>query len=481
MSKLSPIHAESASSLIEPGDVPLVRICGQRDQAIAMMAEASSMIARGHELAEQARKVASEAAFGTVFTPRDRRGEGAYQNLFRPFSAQESTDCFRHSVDAGVWLHLLNVTGMRHLMDATALDEFYADLAGDVPPVTEDNVRATIEALGNDSRSIFLRGLARAFINLDKRFRSHDAFQIGARMIFTRVFTDYGGWDHYSKTAAAVMDVERVFSILDGAPPRPGELKQAIDESRGSGFGPKTGCAQSRYFRVRTFQNGNAHVWLERDDLVQRANLLLAEYYGEVLPDGVAVDVEPEVGTALSKDLAFYATPKPVGDALLRNVDLPDGARVLEPSAGNGNIVRALLALNRSVIVDAVEVHEGRAAHLRQTCPGVAVTVANFLQLRPRPIYELVAMNPPFCGTHWMDHVRQAFEWLAPGGTLLAVLPVSAELGNTKRHQQFRDWASKGLSEWKKSQQFTDLPLESFVESGTRINTVIFVLHKPHV
>lgn len=85
-------------------------------------------------------------------------------------------------------------------------------------------------------------------------------------------------------------------------------------------------------------------------------------------------------------------------------------------------------------------------------------------------------MNPPFFGTHWMEHVTHAYEFLAPGGTLISILPVSAELGETEKHTAFREWAQKRArhANW----LFSDLPAESFKDSGTRINTVTLTLYR---
>lgn len=69
----------------------------------------------------------------------------------------------------------------------------------------------------------------------------------------------------------------------------------------------------------------------------------------------------------------FYATPTWAVDAVLRRLLMP-GLRILEPSAGRGAIVRALLAHGADpALITAVEPHEGRAEVLR----GLGVTVAN--------------------------------------------------------------------------------------------------------
>jgi len=453
-------------------------IVAHRNAALAKIKEAAATLACGYELANEARHLSVGAHNAAVFHLSDRSKDEAYRRLYQDFDASESVACFRKQLDARTWINLMAQTGLDSLMDRTAKDELYKSLCGDVPEITEENIASTFKALAGDAKLIFQRGLARAFIDLDKRFKSHDGFKLGSRVVLTNVFDQWGMWNWYGRQRDTLADIERVFAVLDGATHHDSAtLAHAIQESRGRGMNPRQSLTETPYFRVRGFKNGNAHLWFQRDDLVDKANRVLAEYYGEVLPDTVAKDV-PQADLwsktgALSKDLAYYPTPADVVKRVVGDLYLKD-AVVLEPSAGTGNMVRELLA--RGVAkVDAVEIHPERAralASLRD--PRLTVKESNFLSMGAVPRYSHVIMNPPFYGTHWMEHVVHAFDFLAPGGTLVAVLPVSAELGETKKHVAFREWTETHRNGW--GSTFRDLPPESFKDSGTRINTVYLVL-----
>lgn len=467
-------HAADAapSELLAPGDVPIVRICGQRDAAMARMLEAVELIRRGHELAGEAHAQAVAAANGTAFALVDRSQDAAYRRLFHDFEPAASLDAWRKHADASIWMHLLRVAGIEHLMDATAREEFFKQLSADVPEVTEQNVAATLDGLRGDARLIFQRGLARVFTALDKRFRSHDAFRLGARVVLTHVFDGCGSWNYYSQTRAMIADVERVLALLDGQAPKPGELRDAIDASR-QGWGPRQGVVETPYLRIRTFKNGNAHLWFTRDDLVERANQVLADYYGAVLPDAAPRDVDVRSKAGLpALNLSFYPTPGPVVDVLLHDLYIGAKPRVLEPSAGTGAIAAPMVA--RGWQVEAVEIDPARVAALGRI-RGLRVLPGNFLQMPPRPEFDAVLMNPPFYGTHWMEHVVHAFDWLKPGGVLRAVLPATAEIAETPKHDEFREWAT-ARSPYGRL-RFRELPAESFAASGTRISTVVLELH----
>lgn len=473
----------------------VTEIVGCRDAALARAEEGAALIARGHALLREARKLGEHAHGPSVFLSVDFSRAEAYTRLFQSFDPEASVEAFRRQVDARTWSRLMVDAGIQDVMDRTAAEKFRRDMTDCPPPVSEETVRGMLLALLEDRDLIFKRGLARVFSSLDRRFKSHDAFKLGARIILGRIFDEHGYWNYSRDAEAQLADVEKVLAVLDGAEPDAGALVRAVNDSR-KGWGPRQGYSETPYLRIRTFKNGNAHLWFKRDDLVERANLLLAEFYGKVLPDAVPSDVDGETlrssSGALSKDLAFYPTPKTVVDEALKALErgygskpIGAGSHVLEPSAGEGGMVRALL--ERGARVEAVEVHPARARTLELLAAGhrgLRVVPANFLRLPARPVFTHVVMNPPFCGVHCLEHVRHAFDFLAPGGALVAVLPVSADLGTTKKHQTFRAWAAQhtarhwGSPDERWQGAWTDLPQESFAASGTRVSTGLLVLHK---
>lgn len=154
--------------------------------------------------------------------------------------------------------------------------------------------------------------------------------------------------------------------------------------------------------------------------------------------------------------------------------------RILEPSAGEGALCLAAIGAGATDIT-AVEVHPGRCDVLDQLATRhrgkLRVTRANFLDLPPRPDFDLAIMNPPFHRTHYMQHVTRAMDWLKRGGILVAILPASAELLESRKHTAFRKWVDDHRgNDW--GWGFDDLPPESFAESGTKVNTCTLVVQK---
>ena len=457
----------------------LFEICASRDKALAMMEKAAAALKAAYDQSEAAADIA-KAAHGGWHSPRiDHNEQDRNSHLFAGrFDPDSSLAAFRAELDSAIWTRMIEATGMSRIMDAKERALMDEAMRGDVPAATVDNITATIQRLMGDADLIFLRGLARAFSSLDRRFRSHDGFKIGSRMIFTRVFSEFGSFN-YGEIRHTLNDVERAFALLDKKPDNAGELVFHLSRHRSGRFDPHQSEIETTYFRAKCYMNGNCHLWFSRPDLVEAVNKELARFYGAALADAAPDNARPEdyrpTGTALAKDLAFYPTPAEVVDHLLHDVRITEETRVLEPSAGIGNIAKAALA--KGARVDAVEIHPARADSLVGLANSrLHVSCANFLKVTPQPVYDLVLMNPPFAGTHWMAHVRHAFDFLKPGGTLRAVLPASAEVNETPAHEKFRRWAQSHARGWRGL--WDALPPESFAGVGVRINTVILTLHR---
>ena len=289
--------------------------------AMRLMDEATALIARGHELARQADEAAAAAHMGAVFSHDDRQEHEAYKRPSRPSTPTASRSVYRHATDARIWSRLMDATGMSARMDRTAKDQFRASLQGDVPEVTGENVEGDLpRPRWRREAHLPARARARAFSTLDRRFRSHDVFKLRSRIILTHVFDQFGYWNWHGRQEETLADVERVFQVLDGVDLEPSVVR-AIREDRRDVPLPGQSVTETPYFRVRCYANGNAHLWFTRDDLVTKANLVLADYYGEVLPDAYTGnapdrDVRSKTG-ALSTDLAFYATPPAVAERLV--------------------------------------------------------------------------------------------------------------------------------------------------------------------
>lgn len=475
----TPACQQNLGALVAPLD--LRSISAARDKALALAARAADTLLSGYDLMDEAAEAAKGAHHGHRCYRDQVNEQKAIARLFKDrFDAEESLSAYRRELDAAIWTRLVHETNFVKLMDAKERDTFERSMREDVPEATAENIHATFERLTQDAELMFMRGIARCFTNLDPAFKSHDCFKIGRRMIFTYAFDRWGHLQWNSSLRATLGDVERVFSQLDGNPTW-GSVEMTLDRSRRGASGPMQSVVETQYFKLRGFMNGNLHLWIrpECKPLLDKVNRVLATYYGEVLPDAADRGADPAdfrvTGTAVAKDLAFYPTPPEIVTLALEDFYIKPGDRILEPSAGMGAFVRPLL--ERGAQVDAFEIHPDRAAALEGIAnPDLRVRCANFLTVLPEPVYDAAVLNPPFCGTHHLDHVRHAFDFLKPGGELIAILPVSAQHGTTPKHERFQAWVTQHMPRFRA--QWRDLPPESFASLGVRINTVVLRLRK---
>ncbi len=383
----------------------------------------------------------------------------------------------RKIVDRKAWATLVRMTDLEKLMDKQAKDQLRQQLQEQVPDVTEDNVWATLQQFAADADTIFKRGIANTFTKLDRRFRSHDGWKIGGRVILTNTFNEWGGWSYYGNgnKQDTIHDIDRTFHVLDGrdSPDMLGGILHTIEQARKDGWGRHQSECESDYFKIRCYMNGNAHVWFKRDDLVEKVNRLLGEYYGAPIPDGAEPEDDGGLNTpktSLAKNYGFFPTPDAAASSFFEYVPLyqEDGKpplTVLEPSAGTGNL--AALALAKGATVDCVEVQPQLAETLGARGKYRHVWPVDFLTMQPRELYDRVIMNPPFDRERDIDHVMHALKFLKPDGCLTAIMSASTEFRETRKSVAFRALMDKMRATWR------DLPVGSFASVGTQTNTII--------
>lgn len=456
-------------------------IVRHRDRALVLYAEAHTAIAAASAALVDAAKEGKRASPET--SRYNYHQEGKQEQFLRGIKTPER-DAFltdaRKMVDTDVWAHVIKITALETLMDKKAKDQLNQELLTNPPEATVDNIMATLQQFMVDADTIFKRGIAECFSALDRRFKSHDGWKIGGRVVLTRAFDERGHWSYHSNQRDTIRDIERTFLVLDGK--KPGEyggLVEQVDKDRGRTWGRRQGFTETEYFRVRSFMNGNAHVWFKRDDLLERVNKLLGEYYGEVIPEEREPDADTGLHTpktSLAKNYGFFPTPDDAAQRLIEKADLYRGKedaplRVLEPSAGTGSLAR--LVRQKGHEVHCVEVHRERAAALGAG-GYAAVHECDFLALQPETIglFSRVLMNPPFDLDRDVDHVMHALKFLKPDGKLVAIMSAGTEFRDTKKATAFRELMAK------MSANFCDLPAGSFSSVGTNVNTVLLTVWK---
>ena len=134
-------------------------------------------------------------------------------------------------------------------------------------------------------------------------------------------------------------------------------------------------------------------------------------------------------------DIQF--TPPELAKELVALAGVRKDSRVLEPEAGIGNIADAAKEVTDNV--DCIERMTDFCEILKLKKHNV---IANdLLTAETAPIYDSVVMNPPF--SEECKHIKRAFDFVRPGGSLVAVCSSSIQWKSTRKYEQFRDWLSE--------------------------------------
>jgi hypothetical protein len=157
----------------------------------------------------------------------------------------------------------------------------------------------------------------------------------------------------------------------------------------------------------------------------------------------------------------FYPTPD---DIIKRHIlpaaGLEEFDRVLEPSAGRGNIAEAVRQACPTCSIDVVEINSVRRDYLAML--GYNIVGTDFWEYgvvgkddRGRPMldefirgrYDRIIMNPPFAKGIGYAHVKRAYDLLAPGGRLVAIIPEGYLFGTSRENVAFQEWARRAGAE----------------------------------
>jgi predicted RNA methylase len=187
------------------------------------------------------------------------------------------------------------------------------------------------------------------------------------------------------------------------------------------------------------------------------------------------------------KELQFYPTPPDLCRRMTDAAGILAGRRVLEPSAGTGNIVRAIFNAATGadcVKVVAIEIEsrfvdilaEQRLKTVYANESNFAIINADFLTYSgDLGLFDAVIMNPPFRKGQDIAHVTKAYHLLKPVGRLVAITSPGWTFRNDANHHTFRSSveALKSNAHWDRLEQGT------FKEAGTMVNTILLTLTRP--
>lgn len=171
----------------------------------------------------------------------------------------------------------------------------------------------------------------------------------------------------------------------------------------------------------------------------------------ETLKAGVRVVAAPQL----------FPTPPALAQKMVELAELQERNRILEPSAGTGNILQAIITADKGLPM-AIEINDALAENLAKRFPLTPVIGKDFLTCNGElGKFDRILMNPPFENGSDIKHIKHALAFLNPGGRLVAICA-----NGPRQQEQLKPLAS----EW------IDLGPGAF--EGTGVNTAIMVINR---
>lgn len=169
----------------------------------------------------------------------------------------------------------------------------------------------------------------------------------------------------------------------------------------------------------------------------------------------------------------FYPTPDELAKHVVELAEIEPHHYVLEPSAGSGALLRPIGRKNHIV---AVEIDDSLATGLMEADYGTVINSSFEDAISNGDVgqwFDRIVMNPPF-GPRQKDiqHIMLAYSLLKEGGILVAIMGENDLYYNTELTRSFNEFLKNVNAE------VEEVPLRSFLCSGTRVDTVIVKIRK---
>ncbi len=158
----------------------------------------------------------------------------------------------------------------------------------------------------------------------------------------------------------------------------------------------------------------------------------------------------------------LFATSSEIAEQVIDEAEIEPGHDVLEPSAGTGNLLKALPCVRPRGFVVAVEINPDLAASLNDWAD--EIHCADFLSWSSPRLFDRIIMNPPYENGADIKHIQHAITFLKPGGRLVALCA-----NGPRQHERLKPLADR----WEA------LPAGSFKQAHTNVNVALLIITAP--
>lgn len=146
----------------------------------------------------------------------------------------------------------------------------------------------------------------------------------------------------------------------------------------------------------------------------------------------------------------FFTYPE-TADFMVKLLDPKSFELILEPSAGNGALVKALRKVSKKSYIHAIELNKKWEPYLKKISD--SYEIADFLTAKTLNIFDKCIANPPFGnGVNLEDHFSCILSIVKKGGKIVMIVPEDFNPGV--------DHISHSLENWSKNSDGTTTPIK---------------------
>lgn len=171
----------------------------------------------------------------------------------------------------------------------------------------------------------------------------------------------------------------------------------------------------------------------------------------------------------LKKEYQFFETPSELADRLVELADIKPHDDILEPSAGQGAIVKAIQRKISDKRVYGYELMDVNCMFLNKI-NNFRLLGNDFLSESSK--FDKIIANPPFSNNQDIDHIKKMYDSLRDGGRLVSIASSHWLLSENKKEKDFKEWLIKTNAE------IIDIPKGTFKDSGTLVGGTIIIINK---
>ncbi len=112
-------------------------------------------------------------------------------------------------------------------------------------------------------------------------------------------------------------------------------------------------------------------------------------------------------------DFELYPTPEAIAELMVDKLTQKNYTRILEPSAGTGNLIKAISNKYPYCKIDAIEIDVDLCEKLKRNHTNIHVFCDDWLSYNDLSYYDAIIMNPPF--SNGVKHLLKAWNFLNSG------------------------------------------------------------------